>query len=169
MDAYIFACEATQAAIDAVLAMVGTEVRVACPLAGARHLYAAVEDSTALGLFAKIATVASTSGLTGVETYLPVGSQAFAFPTHGLVDTYVGFSFVQAGSGQASSVNTAVQSITGVIGTAVVIGSCSVLVESTGSDLTALNDVMADVESTTGVVNAPTAAGPTAAGAGWPT
>jgi hypothetical protein len=165
----MFASGATSTAIATVLGMVGDEVRVACPLVGARRLYVALADSTSAGLSDKIDAVSAVSGLTGLSVVAPTGNGVtFAFPTRGVVDAYVGFSLVDANV--AATVYLDVKEITGVIGAAMVIGSYDVLAEVTASTPGDLGDMFNDIAAVSGVIGSPpTAYGATALGAGWPT
>lgn len=172
MDAYIFAVQATQEAIEAAIAAVGTgTARAALPLIGARRLYVAVADEDPAALFAKVAEIAAIPGLVGVTTNLacdPPTPPTKSFPTHGAVGAYVGFSFVQTVPGDTLSVYTAVQVVAGVVGAAMVTGEVTrVLVESTADDTASLAASQATVEATPGVLFAPTAAGATSLGAGF--
>ena len=170
-DAYLFAYDASSTAITEVLGMVGDEVRVACPVLGCQNLYVAVADSTYLGLLSKVAAVAAVDDIGTVQTFVPTGDPGeYEFPTYALVNDFVGFSFVVTSPGQADSVYAAVQSVTGVIGATTVVGvGANVLVEMTGSDQSAVGDVMEDVAALTNVLSVTTAIGATASGDGWPT
>ncbi len=173
MDAYIFAVQATQQAIDDAIAAVGTTARAALPLLGARRLYVAVDDEDAAALFLKIAEIAAIPGLAGVTTHIvwdPPTPPTKSLPTHGAVGAFVGFSLLGTVPGDTLSVYTAVQAIVGVAGAAMVTGEAtSVLVETTADDLATLGTSQNAVAVTPGVVMVATAAGATALGAGFTT
>ena len=170
-DAYLFALDASAQAVTDVLAMVGDEVRVACPILGCQNLYVAVADDDYPGLLSKISAVASVDDIGTLQTFVPISDpEVFDFPTYAAVDDFVGFSFVVTSPGQGASVYAAVQSVTGVIGATRVVGAgANLLVEITGADQAAVGDVMEDVAALANVVVTNTAIGATASGAGWPT
>lgn len=174
MDAYIFAVEATQQAIDAAIAAVSAgTARAALPLLGARRLYVAVADADAAALFAKVAEIAAIPGLVGVVTNLasdPPSPPTKSFPTHGVVGDYIGFCLIRPLPGATLSVYTSVQGIEGVVGAAIVTGEAgSVLVEVTADDTATVASIQNDVEATVGVALVSTATGVTALGAGFTT
>ncbi len=175
LDAYLFVEEATQAATDAVLAMVGGTVRVACPLAGDFALYVAVQAALPGDLQDKLQEVKDVTGLTGAkETYVPITqSPPIPFPTHSAVSDYVGFSLVKVdpGAGNVAAVYADAQTVTSVIGAAEVLGvHAEVLVEYTGDTAGTISTARADVANITYVNGTPLFAyGATASGAGWPT
>jgi hypothetical protein len=170
-DAYLFAYNASAQAKTDVAAMVGDEVRVACPILGCQNLYVAVADDNYPDLLAKVAAVAAVDGIGTLQTFVPISDPGvFTFPTYALVDDFVGFSFVITSPGQGASVYSAVQSVTGVIGATRVVGvGANVLVEISGASQAAVGDAMDDVAALTNVVVATTAIGATSSGAGWPT
>jgi hypothetical protein len=180
MDAYIFATQATEDAVGALGAGVGSTgpARVVLPLIGSHRLYVAVTGSDGTTLAQRVAAVAATSGLSGVTTFMATtpdppanlsnGWPPVSFPTFAAVDAAVGFAHVTTLPGLATTVYIAASQVTGVVGAAVVTGaSASVLVEATGATADAVAGVLHQVAALPGVTAASTSIGATETGFGF--
>lgn len=180
MDAYIFATEATEAAVEALGAGVGGTgpARVVLPVIGSQRLYVAVTGSDGTQLAQRVAAVAATSGVSGVTTYLATtpdppaglgnGWPPVLYPTYAAVDAVVGFALVTTVPGLTVAVYIGASQLTGVIGAAVVTGaSAKVLVEVTGSTTDEVAGVLEDIAGLAGVTGTSTAIGLTETGFGF--
>lgn len=171
MDAYVFASQATETAVTTLSQGVGAggPARVVCPLTGARALYLAVEGSEET-LAERLATIAGMSGLTDVEVYTADGDPFgnVTFPTHALVQVYVGFALLDVVDAEATAALVAVMNA--VIGLAVVVGGPAeqLLVELTASTGTALTAAFTALAALDGVTLSFTATGQTSLGTGFP-
>jgi hypothetical protein len=174
VDAYIFATHATATAVAALAAGVttGGPARVVCPLIGSHELYVAVSATNDAILQQRVAAVIATTGLVGASTHVASnpGNGESAFPTHAVVDTYVGFALLTPGNGMMQSVYAAAKEVDGVIGAAVVTGmNIHVVVEATAGNLDDLSEILDAIGGITGVTDIATAAGATSLGTGFPT
>jgi hypothetical protein len=174
LDAYVFAADATQSAIDDALDLVtaGT-ARAVLPMPGDdREVYVAVGDSDATDLLTKLAAVVTIDGLSGVEVHLGIGDGTVnrPFPTHGTVDDYVGFALLATAPGNIVSVFEAVWNVSNVAAAAMVgTGSVTVLVEVTSDSNTTVSSALSSLAALTGVTSSVLVQGPVANGAGFTT
>jgi hypothetical protein len=172
LDAYILALTASQSAITSALALVPNTARAVLPTPGDDlELYVNVSETSATALLTKIAQVVTISGLAGVEVHLAYGTSTTeaAFPTHGIVDSYVGFILLTALPGDVVDVYEAALQVTGVVGAAMVTGSVNVLVEVTAGSESALATIVAAVEGLPDVLTSASGAAATSTGAGFVT
>lgn len=182
MDAYIFSTGATEAAVAALGAGVGSTgpARVVLPLIGSYALYVAVEGADSGELASNVAAVVATSGVTGAFSlqpaasappgpppgWPPIGWPPIDFPTHADVDVYLGLSLLTTLPGLAAQVYNAAMAVSGVIGAAAVIGG-GVLVEVTGPDVETVATLQDSVAALSGVTGAATMVGATELGFGF--
>ena len=160
LDAYVFASSATPAAIEALKAGVaaGGPARVVCPLDGPLKLYVAVAAPDEAALREKLDAVLATEGLHGADEYVATTSwgDGSSFPTHVMVDVYVGFAVIEGGA------TTAALGGLSAAGAAVATDG-TVILELTGDNQARLRQVL------NALPGAATGVGATADGAGFRT
>jgi len=172
LDAYVFAGSATTSAISTLLASVSPSgpARVVCPLSGDRAVYVAIEAADQSTLQQRINAVTSTSGLSNVTSHVVSAGQidSLAFPTHALVQAFVGFAMLSPNSSAtASLVANAVSEVEGVCGLAIV--GTKVLVEVTASTSGGVEAILGAAAEANNHIVEFTAIGDTGDGAGFPT
>jgi hypothetical protein len=182
VDAYILSTGATEAAVAALGAGVGSTgpARVVLPLIGAYALYVAVEGADSGELATNVAAVIATEGVTGAVTFQPsasapsgpppgwppIGWPPVSFPTYAEVSVYLGLSKLTTLPGLSASVYNAAMTVTGVIGAAAIVGG-GVLVEVTGEDVETVATLLDSVGGLTGVTAEATMVGATELGFGF--